>query len=495
MVTDQQVRRLFMLDKTHRSLQTAAAKAGMDPKTARKYRRLGKLPSAVAQPHTWRTRKDPFQEVWPWCREQLELNWRLEAKALFGALQRRHPGRFRDGQLRTLQRRVKAWRATAGPPREVFFSQVHRPGQLCQSDFTDMSPLGVRIQGRPFEHLVYHFVLTYSNWEWGSVCFSESLEALSEGLQEALWKLGAVPGEHRTDRLSAAVCRLPNPEAFTQRYQALMDHYGIIPRKTQPRRPNEIGDVEQRHFRFKQVVDQALMLRGSRDFESRRGYESFLEGVLGQVNGGRQERLREELGLMRGLPGRRLEACKHLRGIRVDRGSLVHVDRNVYSVPSRLIGEKVDVRLYAERVELWYGHKKVEELPRVRGRGKSRINWRHVIQWLVRKPGAFENYRYRQDLFPTSRFRMTYDALRQRCREGAARGYLEILHLAALGSESEVDGALQELLCRGERIDAESVRRLIGSGQGPRGPMEVAVDAVDLCAFDGLLSGSQVAPR
>ena len=193
MVTDQQVRRLFKLIQSERRFGIAAMKAGMDEKTARKYRDHGKLPSELKKEHTWRTRQDPFEEVWEGIQAMLAINPGLEAKTLFEDLQRRYPGKFADGQLRTLQRRIKHWRATAGPPKEIFFAQIHKPGELCQSDFTHMGKLGITIGGAPFDHLIYHFVLTYSNWETGTVCFSESFESLSQGLQNALWELGGVP--------------------------------------------------------------------------------------------------------------------------------------------------------------------------------------------------------------------------------------------------------------------------------------------------------------
>lgn len=226
MVTDQQVRRLMKLLQTEKTLATAAAKAGMDEKTARKYRELGKLPSEVKVKQTWRTREDRFAAVWDGVRAKLRINPGLEAKTLFEDLQRRYPGQFADGQLRTFQRRVKRWLALEGPPKEVFFSQVHRPSRLCQSDFTSMNGLHVTIQREPFEHLMYHFVLTYSNWETGTICFSESFESLSQGLQNALWQLGGVVQEHQTDRLTSAVHKSLHPEEFTQRYSALLEHYG-----------------------------------------------------------------------------------------------------------------------------------------------------------------------------------------------------------------------------------------------------------------------------
>ena len=251
MVTDQQVRRLFKLVQTEKNFGIAAIKAGMDEKTARKYHKLGKLPSELEQPHTWRTRQDPFEDSWDGIESMLEINPGLEAKTIFEDLQRRNPGRYADGQLRSLQRHIKVWRASEGPAKEVFFTQVHHPGQLGQSDFTTMNKLGITIGGRPFDHLIYHFVLTYSNWETGSICFSESFESLSEGLQNALWELGGVPEMHRTDCLTTAVQKTSHPDEFTLRYQDLLDHYRLKGCKTNPNSPHENGDVEQRHHRFR----------------------------------------------------------------------------------------------------------------------------------------------------------------------------------------------------------------------------------------------------
>jgi hypothetical protein len=221
MITDAQVRKLRRFLNEQRTLSQAAAKANMDEKTARKYRRLGRPPSELAKPHLWVTRPNPFAEVWPEVCDLLALHPGLQAKTIFADLQRRYPGRFADGQLRTLQRHSRRWRALSGPAKEVFFAQVHEAGRLAASDFKDLSSLGVTIGGQRFDHLVYHFVLTYSNWETVTVCFSESFESLSEGLQNALWELGGVPQRHRTDRLSTAVNNMADSRAFTERYQGL----------------------------------------------------------------------------------------------------------------------------------------------------------------------------------------------------------------------------------------------------------------------------------
>ncbi len=481
------------MSKTEKTQELAAAKAGMDVKTARHYLRDGGLPSEMKAERTWRTRSDAFDEVWEEMRQQLEANPGLEAKTLFEALQRQQPGRFGDGQLRTLQRRIKNWRVTEGPGKEVFFAQKHVPGRLAQSDFTHMNELGVTIARQSFPHMLYHFVLTYSNWEHVTLCYSESFESLSEGLQSALWELGAVPVAHQTDRMSTAVNNTCDEKEFQTRYQALMRHYHLEPQKIQTGRGNENGDVEQRHHRFKRALHQALLLRGSQDFASISEYKEFLRVLIVQLNSGRRERLLTEMQYLRELPKTRLESLKRIT-VRVDSGSLIFVDRNTYSVNSRLIGEQVEARVSAEVVEVWYGGKKVEDLPRVRGRSKHRIDYRHVIDWLVRKPGAFENYRYREDLFPTSRFRMVWDALREHSPLRCNRHYLEILHVAAQEGEARVDDALRYLLEEGElgegKLNAKVVRELLDREATLPVPTEIAVTPVDLNSFDVLLSAN-----
>ena len=491
MVADRQVRRLRKLIHD-RGLSVASARAGLDEKTARKYLRNGKLPSECRPDRTWRTRPDPFDEVWPSLAELLASNPGLESKTLFGHLQREHRGRFQDGQLRTLQRRVKQWRAVEGPSREVYFDQVHEPGKLCQSDFTHMSSLGVRIGGEAFDHLIYHFVLTYSNWETGTICFSESFESLSQGLQNALWELGGIPLCHQSDRMSAAVHQMDHPEEFTRKYKGLLDHYGLKGRKIQTGKANENGDVEQSHYRFKRAVDQALMLRGSRDFADRDEYARFLADLFSQLNAGRRHRLSEEVKVLGSLPAVRLPAVRRVRS-RVRRGSTIRVLRNVYSVPSRLIGEEVEARVGTEEIEVWYGQRKVAQFPRLRGGGKHRIDYRHIIEWLVRKPGAFGNYRYREELFPSSRFRMVYDHLQDRQGAGGTREYLKILYLSATESETQVDDALRVLLESGDAIIAQKIGAMLATGKRGCPVTEVAIDAVDLTLYDRLLTGTEEA--
>ncbi len=491
MVTDRQVRRLFAMKNRCKTLYELADKAGMSTRTARKYLKCGKLPSQIKVIHDWPTHPDAFAEDWPWIEEFLQGNPGLESKSLFEALQRKCCGKYQDSQLRTFQRRIKQWKALYGPAREVFFAQVYKPGQWCASDFTRMKKLGITICGIPFDHMIYHFVLCLSNWETGTVCFSESYESLSAGLQNALWKLGGIPRYHRTDNLTCAVNKVGNPEVFTSNYQGLADHYGFTGCKTQPAHPNENGDIEQRHYRLKNAVEQALILRGSRDFNSREDYEMFLEKLYDQLNAGRTKLLAEELKALRALPTRRYEdftvdKCK------VSRFCTIRVLKNSYSVHSRLIGEKIDIRIYADHIEVWYAQRRIEILPRLHGENGHYINYRHVIDTLVRKPGAFENYRYKDDMFPTSQFRIAYDLLRS--QHGVKQGnkqYLKILKLAAKENETSVNEVLRFLVNHADQIDFDTVEQLVRSEQQPPAVTDVCIGNIDLDSYDCLLESAE----
>lgn len=487
MVTDQQVRRLMRLMKSKSTKAIAALKAGMDRKTARKYIRSGKLPSQIKKEHNWRTRQDPFEQAWGQIKELIEANHGLEARTIFEYLQREKPGEYQDGQLRTLQRRLRHWRSTEGPAKEVFFPQVHRPGELSESDFTHMGKLGITIRGELFNHLIYHFTLSYSNWETATVCFSESFESLSAGYQNAVWELGGVIKRHRTDRMSAAVNKDCNPEKFTKRYNSLLRHYGVTPERTNPARANENGDIEQRHYRLKNAMKQALMLRGSRDFSSRQEYERFLGKTLEQLNSGRYKRLEEELTLLGPLPARKLDDYKPVE-VTVGPSSTIHLQHNTYSVHSRLIGEKVLVKLYVDYLEVWYAQRKVEHIPRLRGESKHRIQYRHIIDWLVRKPGAFENYRYKSDMFPSSYFRMAYDYLKRHNPLRANKEYAAILYMAHQEGEGLTESAIRHLLSRDEVISAESIRQLIAKENSIPLITDIAIDDVSVPAYDELLT-------
>jgi len=498
MVTDGQVKELFSSMSSGKALYQSAARADMSENTARKYVRVGAYPSTIRCEHGWRTRRDPFESVWEEVQGLLRDSPGLEAKTVLEWLCRERPGEFTMGQLRTLQRRFRQWRAEYGEGREAFFPQEHKPGLLGASDFTNMNGLRVSIQGVHFEHLLYHFVLTWSNWEDATICFTETYESLHTGLQNALWRLGGSPARHRTDCLSSAVNNLSDPREFTQRYEALLHHYGMEPSRTNPNSGNENGDAEQSHHRLKRAIDQALMLRGSRDFASRDEYWRFVREVLQRQNQARGQRIPQELSSLRALPARRLLDYSVLPRVRVSPSSTIRVRKNTYSVHSRLIGYHVNVRLYAEQLEVYVGGSCVERLPRLRGSDGASINYRHIIDWLVRKPGAFAAYRYRWSLFPSSYFRIAYDRLREWCRPEADREYLKILHCAAQESETLVNEALRRLLDEGQLPRVKQVAALVEwLTQRSSLKPHVEVAAVDLRGYDELLgaAGRQEAVR
>jgi hypothetical protein len=234
-------------------------------------------------------------------------------------------------------------------------------------------------------------------------------------------------------------------------------------------------------------VAQELILRGSRDFASRADYEEFLRKLLKRRNKERQERLQEEVKRMRGLPARRMEDYR-TEHMKVSRNSTIMVRNNIYSVPSQMIGERVEVRVHAEHLEVWYGGKRVQAMERLRGTGQQNVNYRHVIHSLIRKPGAFAHYRYQPSLFPRLLFRMVYDSLCKRYPRTAVKQYLQILHLAANAGEEKVHSALQRILESGESVSAKGVEQLVAAQQGaPRTRWEVAVHELDLVAYDELL--------
>jgi transposase len=425
--------------------------------------------------------------VWPELVQFLVINASIEAKTLFEYLVSKYPDKgFQPGQLRTLQRRIKKWKAASGNPKEAFFAQDHCPGKRSQSDYTSMNKLNITIAGEPFPHLLYHFVLTYSNWESADICFSESFESLSDGFQNALFRLGAVPSIHQTDGLSAAVNNLTQKRDFTQKYQALLSHYALEGRRTNASSPNENGDIEKSNDLLKKAIDQRLMLRMSRDFPDRKSYNCFVQQVVSELNSSRTQRVSEELAVMQDLPNGRLEACTRYSGISVSKQSLIHVLHNTYSVPSRLIGLKVTVLAYSEHLQIWYGNSCLETLPRLRGEYRYAVNYRHIIDSLVRKPGAFENYKYRSELFLSTYFRLAYDAL---CTQKPARAdaeYLKILHFAAYNSEDCVDRALNILLNDNSAISVEAVKALTDTMSEYERPQDPHVAAIDLEAYDSL---------
>jgi hypothetical protein len=480
----------------HGRIGDAAMKAGMHRETARKYVTAGKLPSELKQPRDWRTRPDPFAEHWPELEAKLRETSGLEAKTLFELLQQQYPGRYEDGQLRTLQRHVKQWRAAHGPEREVVLAQQHRPGEAAQTDFTHATELGVTIAGQLFVHMLCVLALPYSNWWWATVCLSESMAALRKGVQRAVFQLGRVPRYHQTDNSSAATHRIPEGQAahvegrqrtFNAEYVALMSHLGMTPRTIEVGEKEQNGDVEAANGVIKRQLEQALLVRGSRDFESVEAWQAFIDERLRKANAQRGRRVAEDLAAMRELAVAKLPEYVE-EDVWVSEWSTVRVKHCAYSVPSRLKGEEVRVRIFEDRIEVRFAGEIQLACERLRGRNLHRIDYRHVIWSLVQKPGGFARYVYREEMFPSLVFREAYDAL-QTVHPGTKgdREYLRILHLAASTMESDVAAALALLQMGGKAVTADAVKAMVEATPACIDVPALVPAVVDLADYDALL--------
>jgi hypothetical protein len=455
--TNKQVGILMNKIKKHNQI-IAAAKAGMNVKTARKYLRIGKLPSELKKVRKYRTRKDPFLKHWSEIETMLESAPELQATTLLPYLMGKYPGYYSDKQLRCLQKKLKIWRAEHGKDKPVIFLQNILPGRQSQSDWTNMNQLDICLGGKPYPHLLFHFMLPYSRWESFTICHSESFDSLALGFERAVWELGGVLPEHRTDNLSAATKRCGGSREFTERWEELLAHYNVKPSRNNPGVSHENGSVEKSHDTFKQTVNQHLLLRGSRNFIDLKDYELFLTNIKEKRNSSRKERLAEELDHLQELPHRKWNAPTILP-VRVNPSSVVTILSIPYSVPSRLISYSLKAYVYAEEIELYYGNKCLQKMPRVH-QGYA-IDYRHIIDSLVRKPGAFAGYQYHESLFPRPVFRRVYDQLTGLYPSKGHKIYLKILQLAKMYGELDVAAALAILLESATEATIDNITALL----------------------------------
>ncbi|HET7862831.1 MAG TPA: IS21 family transposase [Burkholderiaceae bacterium] len=473
-ITDHQVHKY----KEHRNRLkqvAAAAKAGISERSARRIEQAPSLPSQKPQ-RDWRTRQDPLEQVW-----ESEVVPLLQADPAFSGvtlleeLQRRHPGDY-DG---TLQRRVRQWRALHGAEREVYFAQEHPPGRLGLSDFTVCDGLGVQIGGADFGHRLYQFALAHSGWRHAVVCMGgESFMALSTGLQAALWRLGGVPEEHRTDSLSAAFNNLAERAELTQRNEALCGHYGMRASRCNPGQSHENGSIESRHASLKTALDQALRLHGSRTFEAVGDYERFVDSVVQRMNARVGQRLEMERAMLRALPAR------------VSKFAVFTVKGAQYSAPSQLIGHRLMVRVYSQHIECWLGGQRVLERTRATHadgcRHPRNIDYRDLVAALKRKPGAFARWVLRDAVFPREVYRCTWERLAQaRPEREACKTMVGLLSLAADGHEAQLAAELEQLIELDQLPDLQALTALLAP---PKGEVpDVAVQLPPLHGYDALL--------
>ena len=443
----------------------AAAKAGFSTATAYRIGQDPRPPYERTAPRE-RRRPDPLAAIWDGdVVPLLQASPGLRPVAVFEEMRRRHTG-LGAGTRRTLERRIRSWRALHGPEQEVIFRQVHEPGRLGLSDFTDMRELAITIANQPLDHRLYHFRLAYSGFEHAHVVLGgESYVALAEGLQNALWALGGTPREHRSDSLSAAFRNLglAAAEDLTRRYDALCTHYGMQPSRNNPGVAHENGVIESAHGHLKAAIADALLLRGARDFADLTAYRGFVDEVVGRHNARLTPRIAIERASLQNLPPRR--TADHEEAVVTVTSSSGFMLRKVfYSVPSRLIGHRLRVRLFDDRLEVYLGGTRQFTLPRGRSRPDGRhghvIDYRHVIHALRRKPMALLGLIYRDSLFPRAAYASAFEALRVALPDRlACRITVELLALAhERACEAELAGLIEAELTANRLPDIAVLR-------------------------------------
>jgi hypothetical protein len=493
-ITDQQVG-LYMSNRRNNPQDLAAARAGISVRSARTIESAVALPSQNPRRY-WRSRPDPFVDVWqsevvPLLRKTPQLM----AVTLLRKLQDDHAGCFPDSMLRTLQRHVRHWHALEGPPKEVFFPQEYAPGHRGLSDFTAMGALRITVANAPYVHMLYHFVLAFSRWEHVEVVEGgESFEALSRGLQNAVWQAGGAPLEHRSDSLSAAFKNLSEEQDFTVRYTALLAHYGMVGTRNNRGESHENGSVESSHRYLKEAIEQALLLRGHRDFEDPAAYAGFVREAVMRRNRRNAAAFRIEREQLQDLPARRTTDFIEDHA-QVTRCGTFTVRGILYSAPSRLIGHRLKVRLYSDRLDCYLSGAIVLSLvrgTRAPGGGRGRvIDYRHFIDGLRRKPQAFKGLVFRDALFPREAYRRTWEQLDLRLtRRQSCRTIVALLEMAARdGVEALLAQRLDVLLALGELPDVQRLREEFAPRQTQLPTITVLIPSAS--RYDALLPSAQ----
>ncbi|WP_169682547.1 IS21 family transposase [Rhizobium sp. 57MFTsu3.2] len=457
--------RLFMKLRQEHRIEVAAAKASLSRATAYRIEKNAQLPSQVKKPRG-RRRPDPLADIF-----DAEVVPLLKAApgirpvAIFEEMLRRHPD-LSESVRRTLERRIRAWRAINGDEQEVIFRQVHEPGRLGLSDFTNMNELQITIAGQPLDHLLYHFRLAYSGFEHAhAVLGGESFVALAEGLQNALWFLGGAPFYHRSDSLSAAFRNLDADakEDLTRRYAELCAHYRMTPTRNNKGIAHENGAIESPHGHLKNAIRDALLLRGTRDFDHLAAYRVFIDEIVSRRNARYGKRIDAERAALQPLPGTRTSDFEEVV-VRVSRSGGFTLRKVFYTVPSRLIGHRLRVRLYDERLDLFIGGTHLMTLQRGRAHASGKhdqvVDYRHVIHSLRKKPMALLQLVYRDKLFPRQEYRFAFETLLDRLSDKqACKITVELLALAHdRGCERELAERLAIILDAGELPDIVALR-------------------------------------
>lgn len=478
------------------NITASARKAGMDRGTARKYIRKGEAPGERSRPRDWRTRRDPFTEVWPEVEGWLHNNPQMEGTSAFEELLRLYPDQFAEGQLRSLQRRFREWKQANGHGRQkpVFFEQEHMPGKLLEVDWFYPRDFVVTICGQEYQHRICHSVLTYSNWEWAIPCRSESFLSLKSCLQATVQELGACPEICQVDNSSTATHHLgkgSGRRTFNERFLGVLAHYGMQAKTIQVGAANENGDVESSHSHLRRyLVDQLKLRPRGADFDSVEAYREWLQECLRRRNQRRVKALEEEKVRMKPLPPCSLPEYEESECI-VNKYSIARVGKNGYSVAPVYRGQRLRAHVYENHIELWHSNTLVARVDDVSTCGRTVVNWRHLIEELCRKPGAFERYRHRESFYPSPVWKQLGASLRKRFRTVRADSdYLQILRLSLEHGLGQIEELVERLGM--ETVTLDQVRADLREQDNWRNACAEETLEADLSVYDQLLSQEEV---
>ena len=482
------IQRLF---DSEPNVTRCAKECHVDPKSIRKYVDKN-VATAIKKVREYPTRTAPLDEFWPEIQTLLENDPKLKPYAILEFFVDKYPNKFEHSWRRTLERRIGQWKLEQQIEKNVVCSQNHSPGDLLAYDFTELESLRITIASQAWSGLLFHATLTQSNWEYGELCLSESYEAVVSGVQNAFLTLGGVTRRLRSDSLTAAVNNLNSKHAFQNGYRSFLEHFGVNGHRINVRQPQENGDCESSHGHLKDYLDQALRLRGSRNFESLDQLRTFIDEQLSKRNAKRREAITRERVLLAPLPPTLFPTFTQVE-LQVPTTSVIRLKQNSYSVPSYLIGLKLQSRIHADHIEIWQPGRKLFEMPRLIGKDQVWFDYRHVIDSLVRKPGGFINYRYREHMYPTIWFRKAFDtAIAQHGELPGVKCYLKLLYLSKHHGQDNVETELRQALESVATIDAKLIESKIDKTSPASLVEDPYVEQPELDTYDDLLKHKEV---
>ena len=468
-----------------------AKECHVDPKTVHKYTDSNVVSKRATQ-RDYRTRTAPLDAYWPEIKALLENDPKLKPYAILEFMLDKHQTDFDSSWRRTLERRMERWAIDNQIAKDVTCSQVHHPGDVLAFDFTEVASLNITVASVPWRGLLFHATLTYSNWEYAELAMSESYEAVVSGVQNAFLELGGVTRRLRSDSLTAAVNNHKSKHTFQIGYKSFLEHFGVIGHRINVRKPEENGDCESSHGHLKDYLDQQLRLRSSRNFETLDQLRAFVAEKILKRNTKRREQWARDRAALSPLPPSQFPTFTQV-DMHVPSTSVIRIKQNTYSIPSHLIDCKIESRIYADHIALWYHGRKVLEMPRLIGTGQVAFDYCDVIDSLVRKPGGFVNYRYRDYMFPTITFRKAFDVVVVQLGEQAGvKCYLKLLYMAKHHGQVNVESELRRVLESGEIINPKAIETKVNTASPASLVHDPHIEQPELEKYNDMLEHKEV---